>query len=69
MNFVYAAVCLVLTPISVFTGGFIDYYFGIWWLGIVLSAIPILLICACLSFIISSVNVEIWDECYMGRRL
>jgi hypothetical protein len=67
MNFIYAALCLVLIPISVLGGAYVDYYLGIWWVSLIISLLPVCFVCAAVTFFISAVNVEVWDDCY--RRL
>jgi hypothetical protein len=68
-NFIYAAICLVLIPISVFGGSYIDYVFYSLWLHIILQLITVCLICAFFGFIISAINVESWDVFSSGGRL
>lgn len=67
LHFIYAAICLILIPVSFFAGAFVDYCLGIWWLSIIIRAIPAIFFCAAVSFLITAVNVEVWDYPYYRR--
>ena len=69
MNFWYAAICLVMITVSVFAGDYINYYLGVWWVGLTLSLVPICFLCAAIGFVLMAVHLEVWDYPYLGRRL
>jgi hypothetical protein len=70
MNFIYALVCMGMIPAAVYGGAYIGYYLGNEpWVSFVISLIPVILFITAVSFILSAVNVEVWDAPYLNRRL
>ena len=60
-NLVYAEVCFTLAVVS-FCGYVLSEYEG-------LMVAAVLFVIAGVGFVLSSVNGEVWDDGFMGRRL
>jgi uncharacterized membrane protein len=60
---ILAAVCFLVTPVGYYSAGYCDYI-GMYPISTVLTIFWVCCAIAGIGFILTSVNVEVWDSCY-----
>ena len=69
---VYAGLCFLAAPLLIFGAGVITYYVGsyigpdvgVYFMGLGMELAGIYCFIAGVGFLITVVNVEVWDSCY-----